>query len=108
MKHVIKNKYGHLEFETVSDYQPVSQIQSKNLDPALFFSVEVAEQVALITGNRHIQMSVTFDFKRMYLMHHKSSSQAAVCKITHLDFNSKVNAMKEIDFAAKTMPFIYY
>lgn len=86
-----QNKYGYLEFE-VGEYQDVRTIHSKNLDTSLFFEIETAEHIALITENRGIQLSVTWDHKKMFLIHHKASDIAAVCKITKIEFNSNFNA----------------
>ena len=91
-----KNKYGHLEFE-VGSYQEIRTISSKTIPDDLFFEIGVAEQIALITGNRKVQLSVSSNLKKMYLVHHKTSSVVAICKITKLKFNSSFNATKELD-----------
>lgn len=97
MKHVYKNKYGSLELEVVSNYQDVSKIRSKDQDPSLFFSIDQAEQIALITGNRGIQLCVTQDHKQMFVIHHQSSGVAAVCRVTKIEFAPGINATKELE-----------
>jgi translation elongation factor EF-Ts len=107
-KIVYNSKYGHLEFELVENYHKVGEISSKNYDKDLFFSIEVAEQIALITENHNIQCGAVFpegmkfsDISQMYLIHHQSGSMGAVCKITNLEFTSEVTPMKEIEYLAK-------
>jgi hypothetical protein len=96
-----KNKYGYLEFEVIENYRDISTIHSKDLQDNLFFEIEVAEHIALITENRDIQLSVTYDPKKMFLIHHQSSSVAAVCRITKIEFNSDFNAREILAIPSK-------
>ena len=91
-----KNKYGKLKIKVCGTYQNVRGITSKNLPDNLFFEIKIAEQIALITENRGIQLSVTADYKKMYLIHHKNSDTGAVCEIINIEFNSNFNATKEL------------
>lgn len=98
-----ENKYGSLELETVSEYKKVGEIRSKDLDPSLFFDIETAEQIALITGNKGIQLSVTYLPGKMFVIHHASSDIAAVCKVKSILFNDDdFNAREEL---AKPRPY---
>lgn len=91
-----ENKYGTLELEIVSDYQNVSSIHSKNLSPDLFFNITTAEKIALISGNEDIQLSVTFDAKKMFVIHHKSSNVAAVCRVKSINYTYDVTPQLEL------------
>ena len=96
-----KNKYGSIDFE-VGDYQNVRTISSKNIDASLFFSISTAEQIALITGNERIQLSVVPpDYKRMYLIHHISSDIVSVGKIIKIEFNQNCNAQEVLAMESK-------
>lgn len=102
MNQTYKNKYGFLEFEVVSPYVAVSTILSKNVPEDLFFDIDQAEQIALITGNRGIQLCVSHDRKRMFLIKHSSPSQAALCRVTRVDFTPVVNAREVL---ARPQPY---
>jgi hypothetical protein len=102
MKITYSNEYGILEFETIEDYHAVKEISSKNYDGKLFFSIDIAEQIVLITDNVKIQTSCVFpDMNKMFLIHHLSGSIGAVCKITKLEFTSLVKPTEEIECLAK-------
>jgi len=92
------NKYGSLIIEPIEDYKKVSEISSKNYDSNLFFDIEYAEKIALITGNEKIQCSCVFPaMNKMFLIHHLTGSMGAVCQIIKLEFTSNVNAEKELE-----------
>ena len=93
MNHVYENKYGRLEFKIVAPYQKVSTINSKDIDDSLFFTIDDAEKIALITENRHIQIVFCYpNLKKAYLLHHSSCSVCAPCKIISLDFDNNIDA----------------
>lgn len=102
MNLIYENKYGRLEIEIISPYKDVSKMYSKDFDESCFFTLDEAEKIALITGNRDIQLcfSRMNDSYRVALLHHKSSSSAALCKISNLEFDSAVNPAKELDWPA--------
>lgn len=104
MRYLYGNKYGQLEIEVIDLYKNVSEFCSKDFPEYCFFALEQAEQIALITGNRGIQISFTFDkhngFYKAYLVHHESPSRAALCRIVSLVFDSKINAAEELSYLA--------
>jgi len=101
MKAEYKNQYGFLQIELTEDYKKVSLMSSKDYDTSLFFSIETAEKIALITSNEKIQCSCVFDEKiltnQMYLIYHLTGSLGAVCKVITLQFTSDINAEKELE-----------
>jgi hypothetical protein len=102
MEIVYSNNYGYLEIEPIEDYHAVGEISSKNYNKSLFFSIDIAEQIVLITDNVKIQTSCVFpDMDKMFLIHHLTGSTGAVCKINKLEFTSLVNPTEEIEFLAR-------
>lgn len=93
---VYKNRYGSIRLTPVSDYMPVRSISSKILPQGAAFSIETAEQIALITENRNIQISFIPDNMRVcYVLHHNSTSVAAICQVS-IEFTSPVSPQAEI------------
>jgi hypothetical protein len=98
MTHIYENEYGCLEIEVVGEYQRVAAIESNNFDAGCFFTIDEAEKIALITGNRGIQLGFpSFDLKKAYVLYHQSPSVAAVCRVVRLDFGKGINATKELE-----------
>lgn len=96
------NQYGFLSLSIVTPYMQVSQINSKMLPPGVTFSITTAEQIALITDNKHIQISfIPGDLRIAYVMHHISASVAAVCEVVNLTMHKKIDAQKEIEMLSK-------
>lgn len=93
---VYKNKYGRLEFEVVGRYQKVSSVNSKRIKSEYSFTIDDAEKIALITENSNIQLSFA-SWTKVYLLHHKSLSMVAVCRVVSLEFDKNINATKELD-----------
>ena len=92
------NKYGSLELEVVTYYKEVSTIHSIDVDPSLLFSIDDAEKIALITGNKGIQICfVASDRSKAFLIHHKEASLAAVCRVSSLNYTSGKNPTKELE-----------
>ena len=105
MKIAYNNEYGNLEFELfdIEGFREVGEISSENIDNNLFFDIDIAEQIALITQNVRVQVGFVFPTNgKAYLIYHQSSNMGAVCKITKLEFTSKVNPTEEIEYLAKT------
>jgi hypothetical protein len=92
-----------LEFKVVGAYRDVSGIRCLDLDPGLALGLEDAEKIALITGNRDIQVAFTFPWDgKAFLLHHEASGLAAECRIVRLDFEADVNAR---DILARPNPW---
>ena len=100
-----KNKYGYLEMETIEEYRPVGEISSKNYDKkdsSIFFNIEMAEQIALITENDDTHIGCVFpEMNIMFLIHYKNGKMAAVCRIKKIEYYSSISAENEIELAYK-------
>ncbi len=85
-----ENHYGTVELEPVTDYMPIADI-SYHLTAAQdnAFSLEMAEQVALITENRGIQIAfpvISGKYTCAYVVLHQGANHAAICRVTNLTF----------------------
>lgn len=98
------NKYGSLTLVRTEDYTYVGDMSSKDIkDEDYFISIEEAEQVALITDNKGIQ--IAFDpnskYKKAYVVHHKNSSTAAFVKVEDLRYTNNKSAQDQIALVHK-------
>ncbi|MFV8385097.1 hypothetical protein ACNO5E_13490 [Vibrio parahaemolyticus] len=85
-----ENKYGRVVLTPVTEYMPLAKITFAEL-PVIsdcLFRVEQGEEIALITENRHVQISFPLLCEKGhpqqslgYLIHHQSASVACVCKV---------------------------
>lgn len=92
-----QNRYGSLQLTPASDYMSVSKISHKIAPIGCAFSIATAEEIALITDNRNIQISfIPGNMHVCYVMHHISTSMAAICQIVSMEFTAKVIAEVEI------------
>lgn len=105
-----KNKYGSLTLEVVSDFVKVKDLGLvKDLPEDQKFSMETAEQIALITDNRGIQ--IVFDSTNIKIASvavHDSVSTAAWAKIKHIDFDEKIDATEELRISPSRVPTSFY
>jgi hypothetical protein len=93
-----ENRYGSLEVEVLESYREVSGILSKDVAEHLFFSVDDAEKIALITGNNDVQICfAAYNRSKAFLIHHKEASLAAVCRVSNLNYTSGKNPAKELE-----------
>lgn len=91
------NKYGSVELITVSEYQNISGIRGVDIDSCNKYPIDTLEQFVLISENRKIQVSLGWPLQEIgYIMHHRSASEVAICRISKIDFSSDVNAQEEI------------
>ena len=100
-----QNEYGTLVVEPITGVMNVRDIYGKDVPDEFKFSLEVAEQIALITENKHVQTALTNEPRREnchrgYLCLHTSSSTAFVVKIVTLEYVGP-NAMEEIERIAQ-------
>lgn len=92
------NKYGSLKVVFVGERQEVSKIKSAEFPEDVFFDMETAEKIALITNNRRMQIS----FRKIdkgnhgYLLYHFLASEVSLCRIESLTFSSDVIPSEEI------------
>ena len=102
-----QNKYGTLVVEPITGDMNVRDIHGKDVPDEFKFTLEVAEQIALITDNWHVQMALTMGSSEAkcqgYLCLHTSCSTAFVVKITTLEYIGP-NAKEEIERVAQREP----
>jgi len=106
------NEFGEVLLEPVTDFMPVSEIDSRTL-PAInnvLMTVEEAEQVNLITENRRACMSSCFPFREgdrnFFAVKYICRNRAAVCRCTIQRFATAngMSAQEQIeDMAPKVM-----
>ena len=80
--------FGYLRIAPVTRIMNVDSVSSEMEEVKVHkFDMETAEKIALITGNKGIQVGVV-DEKFCYLVHHESPSAVRVCRVDHIVFNS--------------------
>ena len=90
MKVEYRNEFGYLRIAQVSGLLPISEITSENEDVITHkFSLEVAEQIALITGNKDVQIGVLNE-EFCYLVRQTATTpdKGMVFRIDYISFNS--------------------
>ena len=106
-----QNRYGNLTLGLVSEFRPVSTFNSRDVPDEYKITMEVAEQIALITDNRGIQLCVEFIDNRltgrMFIIVHESKSSAALAKIDAMTYTGP-NAEQEIAALASRCPIHHY
>lgn len=106
-EYTFHNRYGTLVVETITAPMHVRDVHGKDLPDDCKFSLETAEQIALITENDHTQLafeSMTKDAKA-YLSVHLSESTVVVVRVKSLEYTGKVEAREEIQMA-RTWAFV--
>lgn len=87
----ISNEFGVINIEPVTDTMPINQITS--IAPEVqgnFFDITTAEQIALITENRGVQICFAYPFDgRGYMVLQDSPSTAAICRVSVEHFHSE-------------------
>ena len=97
--------YGTLVLETITEYMPVKDIHSSMVSEEFRFNFNIAGQIALITNNRKIQMGLIGNTKLLFIIHHKSCSIAAICRIKELNYTSSADSMEEIERLANASSY---
>ena len=101
------NIYGRLQLITVTDYRDIKGVTYKDIPDDFKYSIDDIGKLVLITGNRRIQVSLGYPLQKIgYIMHHKSASEVAICKIVSMDFDEKINATKELAMETSMYGFI--
>jgi hypothetical protein len=93
---VYENNYGRLVVRPITDTVPVNTIRLANIPVEARFSLEVAEQVVLITENRHTQIVVRDVNENVALVVHESPSTCWVAQIESLDYTGDIVARDAI------------
>lgn len=86
------NVYGSLELRTMTPIMPIRDIKAI---PECMFNVRTAEQIALITGNRGVQLSFKMPLTApnpAYVIVHSTPNSGAVAKVVNLEFTSTTEA----------------
>lgn len=92
-----ENKYGKLKLKTIGAYKNVRSfdLEAVRTEQCLI-PIELAEQIALITESRKIQICAELsNLKQFYVVHHRDVSSAALCEIDVIEFKPNEPA-KEI------------
>lgn len=107
--YIYSNEFGHVTFTPVTDFMPVSEIDSNKVPQIedVLVSLDIAEQVTLITGNRRGYMSICFPFKpeedkAAFAMQYSCRNRVAVCRISITKFKTpgNVSAKEQIESMA--------
>lgn len=92
------NRYGFLTLETTGEFMPVSSIVGAELPDQVKFTLETAEEVALISENKGIQICFEMPLTgKAYVLVHKTQSTAAVAKIKRLRYTASDPACGELE-----------
>jgi len=99
------NAFGEVIFEPVTDFMPVSEIDSKTMPEIIgvLMTVGEAEQITLITESRRAYMSVCFPFREgernFFALKYSCRNRAAVCRVAIQSFKTArgVSAQEQIE-----------
>lgn len=77
------NRFGAVEVTPVTDFMPLAGIRKTHpMAQAHVFDLTTAEQIALVTENRRVQVCVHYPLDGLaYLVLHDSPSTAAICRV---------------------------
>lgn len=77
------NRFGAVEVTPVTDFMPLAGIRKTHpMAQANAFDLTTAEQIALVTENRRVQVCVHYPLDGLaYLVLHDSPSTAAICRV---------------------------
>ena len=98
-----KNKYGTLVIEPVGEVVYVRDIHGKDTPKELWFDMDTAEKIALITENWHVQLCI-HSLKEVYLIAHTACEKAFRVKIVTLEYIGPANPMAEIERCNRCTP----
>lgn len=94
------NQFGALKLALVSEVRPVDSIFGADIDAAHKFDLHTAEQVALITENRRIQIG-GLGAHDCYIVVHESPTNAAIARIESINYIGG-NPAQEIERARQS------
>ena len=106
-EYTFHNEYGTLVVEAVTGVLNVRNVRGEDFSDDIKFSLGTAEQITLITENRHTQIafqSWTADGLG-YLMVHTSASTVVVVRIKSLEYAGP-NATEEIERLNRLTPAV--
>jgi len=107
------NKYGIAQLITITDYCNIAGIRGKDISDENKYPIDTLEQLVLISENRNMQVSLGWPIQNVgYIIHHRSASEVAICRIANIDFfNTGINAREELARSENfggSMHFFYY
>lgn len=95
-----QNSHGKLALETVTEFVNVNTLRVRDFPETCLFDLETAEKLALITRNKHIQICMDPETRRVGVIYHSAPDKAAICKIVNLDYTGN-NATTELERCQK-------
>lgn len=107
MRTEFSNHFGRAVLTPVTPVMAVSAISAASCPEAMAHRIDlnIAEQLALISENRGIQVCFA-SFDVVYVIAHESPSTAAICAVTITDFRCEFNtAADQLAAAATRMTF---
>lgn len=85
-----QNQYGKLVVEKYSETMPVTGWKVSDFPDDIKFDVNVAEQIALITGNNKVQLCCSIENVNSYLLFvHETSSTGFITRINGIEYTKK-------------------
>lgn len=104
-----ENQYGRAVLTPVTPYMTVAEISAAKCPEAAEHSIdmEMAEQLALITGNDGVQICFA-SFDVIYVLAHDTPRTAAICAVKIDKFSCEGSTpAEELVMCAKRMSFQY-
>lgn len=82
------NRFGSVEVTPMTAFMPLAGIRKTHpMAQAHAFDLTTAEQIALVTENRGVQLCVHYPLDGLaYLVLHDSPSTAAICRVEVKEF----------------------
>lgn len=82
-----ESEHGHLAIEPVTAFMDVATFRIADEHAPYLFDMGTAEQIAVITGNRGVQLSFCWPLNgRAYLLLHDGPRRGALCKVVRLEW----------------------
>lgn len=98
-----ENEFGALQVSLATEFMPVGKISRKMPEVSdSMFDINTAEKIALITGNKNVQICMCYPLNGFgYMVYHRNSREAAVCKIDSIRFSCEVSPAEQIELMMK-------
>lgn len=98
-----ENEFGSLQVSLITEFMPVGKISREIPEVSgNMFDLNTAEKIALITGNQKVQICMCYPLNELgYMVYHRNSQEAAVCKVDSIQFSCKVPPAEQIELMAR-------
>lgn len=98
-----ENKFGSLQVSLVTEFMPVGKISQEIQEVSdNMFDLNTAEKIALITGNKKVQICMCYPLNGLgYMVYHRNSQEAAVCKVDSIQFSCAMSPAEQIELMAR-------